>query len=355
MQSLNGKIMSADIPVVTIKNGVVVDKNEKLAPLFFNRCDDVSAWLKGRAIDSHRANSRLLKKALRLQNKDEISTVLVVNAVTITDNFWFCEDGSDLTWDDVRFKENYFDSLALRGDPDSFNQKPSRTPELTNIGSYEKCWSLLDGSWWMYKSGNDNELFSELFICKLGSSLGFNMAYYELDGGYIRTKDFTETGRYNFESAESLVGDDEDYSKNFDVFYSISKDLAEDYLKLIYLDTVCMNMDRHTKNYGVLRDPETGDIVKLAPNYDNNIALISRGYPRFIERKNDTLIDLFIELLKSNKEAFRLFKNLNIPVITDELIRKCISETPFDVDGDKISEFILNGQKSIFDFLNNQS
>lgn len=354
MQSLNGKIMSTDIPVATIKNGVVVDKNEKLAPLFFNRCDNVSAWLKGRAIDSHRANSRLLKKALRLQNKDEISTVLAVNAVTITDNFWFCEDGSDLTWDDVRFKENYFDSLALCGDPDSFNQKPLRTPELTNIGSYEKCWRLIDGAWWMYKSGNENELFSELFICKLGSSLGFDMAYYEMDDGYIRTKDFTENGRYNFESAESLVGDDEDYCKNFDVFYSISEDLAENYLKLIYLDTVCMNMDRHTKNYGVLRDPKTGDIVKLAPNYDNNIALISRGYPRFIKRKNDTLIDLFIELLENSKEALRLFKDLNIPVITDELIRRCISETSFDVDGDKISEFVLNGQKRIFDFLNNQ-
>ena len=130
--------------------------------------------------------------------------------------------------------------------------------------------------------------------------------------------------------------------------------MAEDYLKLIYLDTVCMNMDRHTKNYGILRDPKTGDIVKLAPNYDNNIALISRGYPRFIERKNDTLIDLFIELLESNKEAFRLFKDLNIPVITDELIRRCISETPFDVDTDKISKFILNGQKKVFEFLNNQ-
>lgn len=206
----------------------------------------------------------------------------------------------------------------------------------------------------MFKSGNENELFSELFICKLGSSLGFDMAYYEMDGGYIRTRDITENERYNFESAESLVGDDEDYCKNFNVFYSISKDLTKDYLKLIYLDIVCMNMDRHTNNYGVLRDAKTGGIVKLAPNYDNNIALISRGYPRFIERKKDTLIDLFIELLENSKEALRLFKDLNIPVITDELIRRCISETSFDVDGDKISEFVLNGQKRIFDFLNNQ-
>lgn len=354
MQNINGKIMSADIPVATIKNGIVVDKNDKLAPLFFNRCDDIATWLQGRAIDSHRANSRLLKKALRLQNKDEISTVLAVNAVTITDNFWFCEDGANLTWDEVRFKENDFDTLALCGNPDSFNQKPSRTPELTNIGSYEKCWRLINGNWWMYKYGNDNELFSELFICKLGSYLGFDMAHYELDDGYIRTKDFTEGGKFNFESAEAFVGDDEDYFKNFDVFYSISQQLANDYLKLIYLDTICMNMDRHTKNYGVLRNPKTGEIVKLAPNYDNNIALISRGYSMSVDRKKDMLIDLFLELMESNKEACRLFKNLNIPVITDELIRRCISETSFNVDGDRISEFILNGQKRILDFLNNQ-
>lgn len=44
MQSLNGKIMSADIPVATIKNGVVVDKNEKLAPYFST---DVMMFLLG--------------------------------------------------------------------------------------------------------------------------------------------------------------------------------------------------------------------------------------------------------------------------------------------------------------------
>lgn len=93
--------------------------------------------------------------------------------------------------------------------------------------------------------------------------------------------------------------------------------------------------------------------MKLAPNYDNNIALISRGYPRFIERNKDTLIDLFIELLENNNEALRLFKDINVPVITDELVIKCITETPFDVDADIISKFILNGQKRIFDFFDN--
>ena len=65
--------------------------------------------------------------------------------------------------------------LALRGDPDSFNQQPSRTPELTNTESFEKCWRLLDGKWWMYKSENASEQFTELFSYHLAKELGIPM------------------------------------------------------------------------------------------------------------------------------------------------------------------------------------
>ena len=171
MLEISGQIMSTDIPVVEIENGIVKSVNKELAPLFFLRSLDFTAWLESRAIDSHRTNSRLLKKALRLSNKDDANTVLAVNAVTITDNYWFKESGSDLTWENVRFKENFFDNLALCGDFESFNQPVSRTPELTNIGSFEKCWRLIDNKWWLYKTGNQLEYFSELFIAKLAEKL----------------------------------------------------------------------------------------------------------------------------------------------------------------------------------------
>jgi len=45
-------------------------------------------WLETRAINSHRANSSLLKNVLLLIEKDDISTVLHVNAATITNNYW---------------------------------------------------------------------------------------------------------------------------------------------------------------------------------------------------------------------------------------------------------------------------
>ena len=59
---------------------------------------------------------------LRLANRDDANTALAVNAVTITDNYWFKSDDESLSWNEVKFNENVFDTLALKGDPDSFNQ-----------------------------------------------------------------------------------------------------------------------------------------------------------------------------------------------------------------------------------------
>ena len=56
------------------------------------------------------------------------------------------------------------------------------------------------------------------------------------------------------------------------------RSLADQYVELLMMDAFCLNADRHTNNYGVLRDPDSGKVLRLAPNFDNNIALISTGY-----------------------------------------------------------------------------
>jgi len=206
---------------------------------------------------------------------------------------------------------------------------------------------LIDGEWWMYKSGNNNEYFSELFICKLGEKLHMDMAQYEMDGEYIRTKNFTDGLNVNFEPIHSLVDDDEDYSNCFNILFNISPEIAKQYLKLIFIDTLCYNMDRHTQNFGLLRDAATGEILKLAPNYDNNIALISRGYPNDVSRESDGLIRFFREFVQSNMKAKEMFRELDILEITVELIDKCLSEIPIEVENEYIRSFILNGQNII--------
>lgn len=149
---------------------------------------DFTSWLESRAIDSHRANSRLLKKVLRLANRDDANTALAVNAVTITDNYWFKPDGENLTW---------------------------------------------------------------------------------------------------------------------------------------------------------------ADVISLAPNYDNNIALIANGYPSDVTREKDGLMKFFFEFIDNNLQAKQMLKSLDIPAITKDMIETCLDKIPISVDKNFIINFILNGQKII--------
>ena len=352
MKNINGQIMSKDKCIATVEDEAIVSCDEQLLPLYLKNKRDVVTWLEERAIDSHRVNSRLLKKALRLASYDDLQTVISVHAVTITDTYWFRETDSDLNYEEVRYKENYFDKLALFGDPDSFHHPCSKTPELTNTGSFEKCWRLIDGKWWMYKNENELERFSELFIYKLGCVLKFDMAHYESDGQYVKTLDFTNGASVNFEAIDALVEDGKNvYQDSFCVLYSLSKEIAAQYLKLIYLDTLCNNVDRHTKNYGLLRDVETGEILSLAPNYDNNIALIARGYLSSTKRTNDALIDFFIGFLNYSETAKALFNELDILRLVEKDIHDCLDSITIEVDRRYITDFILNGQNRIFEAL----
>lgn len=203
----------------------------------------------------------------------------------------------------------------------------------------------------MIKSGNANEYFSELFISRLGETIGMDMVHYEFDGSYIRSMNFVDTDTFNYESMYGLMGDDDDYNRCFSTLNTISHDLSKQYLKLIWMDTICYNMDRHTKNFGVLRSVNDGQIIKLAPNYDNNIALISRGYPKDVTRKKDGLIRFFKEFIQSNAMALEMLRHMELPCITPSMIQQCIDEIPIKVDQHYIIDFIMNGYTIVNDII----
>lgn len=338
-------IMSADTVVAKWENDELTVINENLLPMYLKRVHNANMWLETRAIDTHRANSRLLKKALRLKEKDDVSTVLYVNGATITDNYWIKPLDSELTYKDIKFSDDYFARLALKGTYDSFNKaansKHSRTPELTNIGSYEKCWRLIDGQWWMFKSANHDEMFSELFIYKLGQALGMNMAVYERGDKCVKSLDFTDSASVNFEPAAAFMGDNEDYADVVEKLKEICPQAMADYVKMIFLDTVVANPDRHTANFGLLRDTKTGELIGLAPIFDHNMALISRGYPK-APTKNDLLIKLFNEFLDTNPE----YKEY-IPTLTEQTVRKVIADLHMKVRTNDIVELVMGRYEMI--------
>lgn len=84
--------------------------------------------------------------------------------------------------------------------------------------------------------------------------------------------------KVNFETAYSIIGEEVEYSIIYRKLKEIDEGVAASYVQMTYFDALIFNMDRHEHNFGVLRDIETGKILGMAPLYDHNIALITRGY-----------------------------------------------------------------------------
>lgn len=347
MQNISGYLMSGDCAVAEIHDDVLtVILNQDLLPLYFRTNRDLETWVRSRAIDSDRINSRLLKKALQLQNKDDLSVALAVRASCITDNYWIKLTGDSFNYDDIRFKTDVYSDLALSGDLDVFSQHlnkfSSHTPELTNIGSFEKGWKLIDGVWWLNKQGNSEQIFSELFCEQLGHYLGMNMAVYRLNKGYIMSKDFTEQ-KTNFQPAFYLIGDQsENYSLNYHTLFQLSSDYARQYLDILYLDAIVRNPDRHEFNYGVLSSQRTGEVLSLAPNFDNNLALISTGYPKNLDRSQDRMIAAFVSFLNHNQIAYEPVR------FTESILSEIIKAVPIAIETERVVRFLMNGQEAFF-------
>jgi hypothetical protein len=228
----------------------------------------------------------------------------------------------------------------------------SRTPELTNIGSFEKCWRLENGYWWMYKRGTNLELFSELLIFRIGKVLRFNMAEYVSDGDTIKTLDFTDGAHVDYEAIIGIIGEFE-YIKVYQKLLSLGARIAIDFLKLCYLDALVLNMDRHEHNYGVLRNSDTGEVMDLAPLFDHNIALVARGFPRTFNFERDPLINEFASLFKHANIHFK------VQLLTKEVLANLVSEIGWELpktdecrDPENfVIEYILKRQNRLLELL----
>ncbi|MCQ2742435.1 MAG: HipA domain-containing protein [Bacilli bacterium] len=337
-KKLTGYLMHQDEIVAKFDNGVLDYLNEKKAPLFIARTKDLATYLSSRTLDLDRPNARFLLKQLGITDKEEYVALYAYGA-TIQDSFWFKPLGSRKKYADIRFDNELYADVALKGKILQLKGLTSPSPEFTNIGSFEKCWKKIDGEWWLYKAGKRDEILSEYFVYLLAHELGMPVATYALDGEYIRSKNFAS--KYDFEPMFSLLGDNESYDKVFEILLRYDEGIAADYIRLIWFDSIVYNVDRHNQNYGLLRDKKSGRVVSLAPNFDNNLALLA--YNKTLEQNvdKDGLMKLFVSFVSSNEVAKKMFKEMALPVISEEIL-DCVLERIEELkEKDKIKQFVL--------------
>jgi hypothetical protein len=166
----------------------------------------------------------------------------------------------------------------------------------------------------------------------------------------VRTLDFTGGASVNFETACGIIGTESDYFKIYKLLHNLDNKAAEAYIDMTFFDSLIFNMDRHENNLGILRNVDNGQILGLAPLFDHNIALISRGFPGDITRKNDRLIADFIEFHKAADIYYKL------PYLDEAMVNTAVKKAlncfnkanslPENT-GSYVKEFIMNGYKII--------
>ncbi len=346
-RALTGDLMSGDEPAASFKDGRLLWKSP-LAPLFFLRSDDLAAWLSSRAIDQHRAHSRILKKALRIAPRDDLAASLAVHGATLTDDYWFRPLCSRKRYEDILFRTDRYAEMAFSGDAGMLAKPPSRTPELTLGGSFEKCWRLSEGRWRMEKAGTGEELFAEWFCARIAPSFGVRSATYEARPSSVISPNFADEA--NFEPVSSLTGDDDSFQTVFRALIPFGENVLEEYLLLMRFDAVVGNVDRHSENMGLLRERGTGKVLGMAPSFDCNLALFSRGAPPSPQREKDGLIRMFRKFLREDRDALRLFSSLPPIAFSRERMEEALQTNIYPFPGeDFLFEYLEGGIERLLD------
>lgn len=254
-------------------------KNSYL-PYGFKSIDD---WLEGRQAAKHRRHLAELMKTCGCYKKSGF--IAMTRCASLTDSFWVKRADDPLSWAQVNLYENPFDDVVARIAFDGvglYGQKflPT-TPELSTSGSFEKCWIRDRDGISLLKRGSEGarnagmEPYSEALCSQLGDALGCDHVPYRVMRYHDKLASscpiFTDENT-GFVNMAAYTEERPTVSAMLELCASLG--CEEDFRRMLIFDALTANVDRHAGNYGFLVDNETGEVQKLAPMFDHNLALL---------------------------------------------------------------------------------
>jgi hypothetical protein len=208
----------------------------------------------------------------------------------------------------VNFYDNGFDESAgkmIIGDDNSVEIENWNIPELTTNGVLPKRWFQgRNGEFYLLKAGtppDHKEVFNEAFAAQCAKLFGIDAVPYAIYHDAQTEQDYSVCPCF-------IQGDNEEFVTLEQI--RISMNLSrEDCVKYLYtlgfgeqvdqlrgFDYLIKNADRHFGNIGIIRDPNTLEIKRLAPLFDHGFSMEAKdnGYTQKLTDKSDAeeLIDL---------------------------------------------------------------
>lgn len=327
-------------------------ENTALAPIgFFSegqpkdvQDDWLTAFLESRKAPKHRRHIQEILTQYRCN--DLKGFIDVTHAVSLNDVFWVKGEGSALTWADVSLYRNEFDqliSIAAFDGTMSSTVLSSSSPEFGTDGYYAKCWVREDERIFLYKRGSElfeTEQYSEYLAYQVASRICPNAIPYDLalyHGQVVSKCELFTNEDVGLVKAARVFGNEKPIPAMLSYFESIGS--ADTFRRMCILDAIILNPDRHYGNFGVLFDTDTMKVLRMAPVFDNNRALlphldedqladpavhIKRCRPRLGSDFIVTARGLMTDDIRNNLEAMRGFTFAQHPSIEMSQVRSTL-------------------------------
>jgi len=252
----------------------------------------------------HRNNILDMCKIVGINNLEDYANI--TKCISTNDAFWLNNKSKPTEWDKISPYTNSISTAlaeyALNGRGLLNGQHiklPS--PQYRIAGSADKCVKRIPGKRgiYLYKSMGTIEVetvsvrpYSEYFAYQVAKQLGINNSIeYTLhehiaNNGHIKLycvcKLFTDENNSLIDYEDSIYRDKSLLDIINILLKNNNKQEARNIANMIILDSIILNCDRHSNNYGFILNNSTGNIVGFAPIYDNDCSLGSlnavRGY-----------------------------------------------------------------------------
>ena len=266
-------------------------ENKDLFPVFLaglssSGIDGVIAWWQSRRIPESRDGVKelLFNLGLSLDTLAEKSLGL-----SLSDHYWI-RPSKDIAWKDVNFFQNDFSGdigdLLISGE---WNGGSLASPDNSSDGAVKKRWKIIGGERYLIKGSSEpfyqTEPFREVFASRLAELLfprDFAVSYDLVWGNSSKADKKVYSACKNFVTADTeyvpFTHFREIESKaykleHFEVCARICGEHSSVLDLILILDYIVLNEDRHFGNFGMIRNANTGELIKPAPVFDTGSSL----------------------------------------------------------------------------------
>lgn len=255
-------------------------QNETVDRYAFNQ------WWTGRSIPASRMGLSDMLDTLGISSTNLLLTKCL--GLSLSDHYWIKPYDSDVTWEKVNFFDNDFsDDIGdlLFGINDKNSGFDLSSPDNTSDGNLKKRWKIIDGKRCLLKSGSDpysQQTFNEVIASRIMDRLGIDHVPYSImwinDEPYsvcedFVTKDTELVSAWRVLQLRTKANHESEYLHYVNICKELGIDIVPALDRMIVLDYIIANEDRHFNNFGLLRDANTLEWLGAAPIFDSGTSL----------------------------------------------------------------------------------